>query len=170
MRKALLILALCSFLQTAYAKYEDLYNMDQPIVERTSSAVITQYRDKSLNNYLYTLDSADGEAVIEESFQEAIKHYKNNGAKVISHNTISGGEIITFGINGCTIHLIKQYRRFTLCRLTQVLVNPKSENYENFKNYLKANNLIQYPADILVETHELNASMMEMEAMFNEYF
>jgi hypothetical protein len=93
MRKAVLILALCSFLQTAYAKYEDLYNMDQPIAERTSSAVITQYRDKSLNNYLYTLDSADGEAVIEESFQEAIKHYKNNGAKVISHNTISGGRL-----------------------------------------------------------------------------
>lgn len=170
MRKTLLILALCSFFQTAHAKYEDLYNMDHPIVERTSDAVITQYRDKNFNNCLYTLDSSGGEEAIEKSFQDAVKYYKNSGAKVVSHNTISDGEVITFSVNGYTIHLIKQYRRFTLCRLIQVLINPKSENYDNFKNYLKANNLIQYPADILIESHELNANMMEMEAMFNEYF
>lgn len=164
MKKIVAVFAFCTLSLTATAKYEELYDMAEPVIKKSAEAKIWQYQDKGGQNYCYILEMPSA-LVTAECFREALGHYKNKGAQVIAHDSVASSEVVTLRIEGRTIQIIRQRRK-----LIQIFLDARSENYKNFKNYLRANNLLPSPLDLVAETQELSADLSDAEVFFNGKF
>lgn len=167
MKKFLMVTLFCSLLQSSFAAYEEMYNMQKPEERKSVSGVVERvYSDKASENTLAILDSCKGDKT-QESFSDAIEHYYSNGAKIVAHTNKGGMEVITLRIadGNFIVHLVREHRKFT-----QIVVRPESKNYRNFKNYVEANKLIPGILGIVIESQELDANFESLEEVFNEYF